>query len=327
VQFKKELTADFEANKIMKIYKTWPRVLAIVAHYYCSQAAPNFRRIELSNNKKETKALHKAAARTLLNCNIRATAALFHLGQEMVRLQAIVWGVDPFRLPRKIKHNKLENIDGKEIKRMPRELRQAVRMAKAQMTQATIKAPDDTECARCQIKDPRASKVNAIFRNREKLDAIISPEVELYEERNLTTKEAGILNGEEMQRRNDQADAQIKHPAQGNIAQATNIKQLRPEDVYNYIDYSKSKAALHDYFKTQTGIKMEDMIPNSVFTKSLKRIELVDFKGDRESLISHWIHPSIRKDFDIFFRHFRDKTSLMVSKRFNIPDHPPLHYF
>ena len=90
VQFNKELTADFEANKIMKIYKTWPRVLAIVAHYCCSQAALTFRRIELSNNKKETKALHKAAAGTLLNGNIRATAALFHLGQEMVRLQAIV---------------------------------------------------------------------------------------------------------------------------------------------------------------------------------------------------------------------------------------------
>ena len=69
----------------------------------------------------------------------------------------------------------MEDIEGKEIKKMPRELRQAVRMAKAQMTQATIKAPDETECARCQIKDPRASKVNAIFRNREKLDAIISP--------------------------------------------------------------------------------------------------------------------------------------------------------
>ena len=68
------------------------------------------------------------------------------------------------------------------------------------------------------------------------------------------------------------------------------------------MDYSKSTAALHDFFVSQTGITMSNMIPNTDFTKSLKRIDIVDFKNDRETLIQHWIHPGIRAD--LFFRHF-----------------------
>ena len=48
------------------------------------------------------------------------------------------------------------------------------------------------------------------------------------------------------------------------------------------MDYSKSTAALHDLFAGQTGIKMTDMIPHSQYIETLERIELVDFKNDRE---------------------------------------------
>ena len=73
---------------------------------------------------------------------------------------------------------------------------------------------------------------------------------------------------------------------------------------------------------------MKQMIPQAEFVKTLKRVELVDFKGNREVMIMHWItHPDIRENFDIFFRLFQDRSFQNVSKRYSVPDHPPRHYF
>ena len=221
----------------------------------------------------------------------------------------------------------MEGIDGKELERMPKDLTKSVRMAKTMLDQATIPEPPVEEWKQCNLQDTRLSKVSAIFKDKDKLDTVIIPAAKYYAEQNLTPQEAGVINGKEMQKSNDEADAAIKHPAQGNIAEATNITQLHQRDVDDYLDYRKSTAAQHDFFVAQTGIQMKDMIPNSVFTKSLKRIDLVDFKNDREILINHWIHPEIRPHFDTFFRHFRNRVFNTVSKHFSIPDHPPLHYF
>ena len=154
------------------------------------------------------------------------------------------------------------------------------------------------------------------------------PAAHYYAEKNLTPEEAGILNEEEAQKRTREADAAIRHRAQGNIAEVTSFTQLHPKDVSEYLDYSKSTAALHDFFVSQTGIRMPNMIPNSTFIKSLKRIDLVDFKNDRETLIKNWIDdPIIRADFEIFFRFFLDRALHSISKRYSTPDHPPMNYF
>ena len=94
------------------------------------------------------------------------------------------------------------------------------------------------------------------------------------------------------------------------------------------MDYSKSTDALHEFFAEQTGLQIEKLIPQAEFVKTLKQIELVDFKGDREVMIKHWItHPAIRANFNIFFRLFQDRAFQGVSKRYSVPDHPPRHYF
>ena len=112
--------------------------------------------------------------------------------------------------------------------------------------------------------------------------------------------------------------------AQGNIADITSFAQLKSEDIGKYIDYNKSTAALHDFYAGQTGLKMKEMIPQQEFIKTLKRIELVDFHKDRETMIEHWIwQPKIRANFDIFYRNFRDRTCQNISKRYSIPDPPP----
>ena len=70
------------------------------------------------------------------------------------------------------------------------------------------------------------------------------------------------------------------------------------------------------------------MIPQAEFVKNLTIVELLDFKGDREVMIKHWItHPAIRANFNIFFRLFRDRAFQGVSKHYSVPDHPPRHYF
>ena len=128
------------------------------------------------------------------------------------------------------------------------------------------------------------------------------PEVERYEKRNLSTEEAGIINRQEAERRAKEADEAISHPAQETMGKITNLKQLKPQDLKEFIDYSKSTAALNDFFAGQTGLQTEKMIPKAEFVKTLKKIELVDFKKDREVMIKHWItHPDIRANFNTFF--------------------------
>ena len=112
------------------------------------------------------------------------------------------------------------------------------------------------------------------------------------------------------------------------MGKITDLKQLKPQDVHKFMDYSKSTAALHDFFAAQTGMNLDKLIPQAEFIKSLKQIKLVDFKGNREVMIKQWItHPTIRKDFDIFFRMFKNRAFQDVSKRYSVPDHPPRHYF
>ena len=71
------------------------------------------------------------------------------------------------------------------------------------------------------------------------------------------------------------------------MGKITDLKQLKPQEVHEYMDYSKSTAALHDFFAGQTGMKLDKLIPQAEFIKTLKQVELVDFKGDREVMIKH----------------------------------------
>ena len=74
------------------------------------------------------------------------------------------------------------------------------------------------------------------------------PAAEYYAEQNLTTEEAGNINADETRKRTIEADNAIRHRAQGNIAEVTSFTQLQPNDIRPYIDYSKSTAALNDFF-------------------------------------------------------------------------------
>ena len=89
------------------------------------------------------------------------------------------------------------------------------------------------------------------------------PKVERYQKRNLSTEEAGIINRQEAERRAKEADEAISHPAQEIMVKITNLKQLKPQDLEEFIDYSKSQAALHDFFSGQTGLQVEKMIPQA----------------------------------------------------------------
>ena len=154
------------------------------------------------------------------------------------------------------------------------------------------------------------------------------PEVERYEKRNISTEEAGMINRREAERIAKAADEANSHPAQETMGKITNLKQLNPQKLEEFINYSKSQAALHDFFAGQTGLQTEKRISQAEFVKTLKKIELVDFKGDRELMIKHWItHPDIRTDFDKFFNMFRDRAFQGIAKRYSVPDHPPRHYF
>ena len=164
--------------------------------------------------------------------------------------------------------------------------------------QADCKTHSTTGC--------RFVKIQAIYKNQKDLDDIIMPKVNRYYKRNLSTEEAGIINQKESERRTKEANEQISHPTQETMGKITNLNQLKPQDVQEFMDYSKSTAALHDFFAGQTGLQIENFIPQAEFVKTLKQIELVDFKGDQEVMIRHWItHPAIRKNFNILFRLFQ----------------------
>ena len=95
-------------------------------------------------------------------------------------------------------------------------------------------------------------------------------------------------------KRRQQANKAITHPVQGNIADITNISQLRQQDCQTFLDYHKSPAALHDNFKSQTGIQKSDMIPIKGFMKTVKRPQLVDGESKEEN-IENWVQPAVRK--------------------------------
>ena len=185
---------------------------------------------------------------------------------EMVREQAKIWGVGLYFPHRKVKFPKLTEFEEETFADLPPDELQAIGVARTMLSQATLKSTyeEDLKPKKCKAhsyKDGKYVKIQAIYRNREELDNLIRPRVALYEEKNLSPQEAGILNQDEAERRAKAADETISHPAQGNIAEIRRFTQLRPEDVNKYIDYSKSTAALHDFFAGQTGLKMRDMIP------------------------------------------------------------------
>ena len=139
------------------------------------------------------------------------------------------------------------------------------------LDQAIIR-PESEEPADCKThptKGCRFVKIQAIYKNRKELDQIIMPEVNRYQKRNLSTEEAGIINRQEAERRTKEADEAISHPAQESMGKITNLKQLKPQDVKEFIDYSKSTAALHEFFAGQTGLQIEKMIPQADFVKTL----------------------------------------------------------
>ena len=136
------------------------------------------------------------------------------------------------------------------------------------LNQATVKLEEEkpTECN--THKECRYAKIQAIYKNREDLDHIIMPEVERYEKRNISTEEAGIINQREAERIAKAADEAISHPAQETMGKITNLKQLNPQKVEEFINYSKSQAALHDFFAGQTGLQTEKRIPQAEFVKT-----------------------------------------------------------
>ena len=175
----------------------WPRRLAIKAHAYCSEASLSLRRINQNQESIDQKIRQKMAVVDCLYGNIHAVTALFMMSWEMVGEQAKIWGVDLFYVHRKIKHTRLEDIDGAKLKNMPEDLKQAVKMAKAMLSQATTPATKEKECKKCKAQNNKLTKVSAIFKVREELDMVIMPAARYYAKKNLSPLEAGFLNEEE----------------------------------------------------------------------------------------------------------------------------------
>ena len=96
VNLKNLLKEDFNNNRIMEMYRVWPRRLAIQAHIYCSESSLSLRRINQTHNSKEKKTKQRMAVVNCLNGNILSFTVLFVLCFKMVRVQAKLWGVDIF---------------------------------------------------------------------------------------------------------------------------------------------------------------------------------------------------------------------------------------
>ena len=50
VTMNKQLQLDYRKNRVLEIYKVWPRTLALKAHVYCLDASVNLRRINLTKS-------------------------------------------------------------------------------------------------------------------------------------------------------------------------------------------------------------------------------------------------------------------------------------
>ena len=83
------------------------------------------------------------------------------------------------------------------------------------LDQATLKPePKNKKATACNCENQtkekcKFEKIRAIYKNRKELDQIIMPEVERYEKRNISTKEAGIINQKEDERRAKEADEKM----------------------------------------------------------------------------------------------------------------------
>ena len=53
VTLKNQLQTDHINNRIMEIYKVWPRILALKAHACCLNASISLRRINLTNSVRQ----------------------------------------------------------------------------------------------------------------------------------------------------------------------------------------------------------------------------------------------------------------------------------
>ena len=197
--------------------------------------------------------IEKKAVNDCMYGDMMALAKLYYLTFEILRVQAKVWGVNPYYLERKIKHSQLQELADDNFITMPKDLEETAKMSKAVFTHA--------------IKP--INKIRSIFKDKEELDQIIAPVTDKYEEQNHSQEEAGGLNEELFERRRQQANEANTHPAQGNIAEPTNILKLRPQDYQPFLDYHKSAEVLHDNFRSQKGIQMSNMVPVQEFMKTV----------------------------------------------------------
>ena len=93
VTLNKQLQLDHLKNRVMEIYKVWPRRLALKAHVFCLDASISLRRINLTKSSRAEKARQKMAVNHCLDANIKALATMFMMCWEMVREQAKIWGM------------------------------------------------------------------------------------------------------------------------------------------------------------------------------------------------------------------------------------------
>ena len=88
---------------------------------------------------------------------------------------------------------------------------------------------------------PGAYNLRAIFKDKQDLHKIIKPECEPYEEKPYSREEARQINEASYEELRIRADKAVSHPAQANIARATSITQLRPDQLNDYVEYGKTK--------------------------------------------------------------------------------------
>ena len=132
--------------------------------------------------------------------------------------------------------------------------------------------------------DQEPISLRAILKDKQELHKIIKPNCEPYEEKPYSREEARQINEASYEEPRVRADKAIYHPAQANIARATSITQLRPDQLNNYVEYGKTAAAMKDMFEAQIGPQIKQMIPIPVFNKILTRVDLVNFtRRPRES--------------------------------------------
>ena len=91
VALKMKLQNAFQKNRVLEIYKVWPRILALKAHVYCVEASISLRRINLTGASMAEKVRQKMAVNDRLQTNIQALAAMFMMSWEVIRHKSGEW--------------------------------------------------------------------------------------------------------------------------------------------------------------------------------------------------------------------------------------------